>query len=88
MVCECLTQVRPHDWSKTGIGFWLLQKHCPCPEEGPLCCNDGWKVTLVGSRFTHAAETRYEPIEGEALAVADALDKSMSSHLLHQPWIC
>ena len=19
------------DWSKSGICFWLLQKHCPCP---------------------------------------------------------
>ena len=33
-------------------------------------------MTLVGSRFTHAAESRYAPIEGEALAVADALDKA------------
>lgn len=30
---------------------------------------------LVGSRFTHAAESRFAPVEGEALAVADALDK-------------
>jgi len=36
----------------------------------------GWKITLVGSRFTHAAESRYAPVEGEALAVADALDKA------------
>ena len=33
-------------------------------------------ITLVGSRFTHAAESRYAPIEGEALAVADALEKA------------
>lgn len=33
-------------------------------------------MTLVGSRFTHPAESRYAPIEGEALAVADALEKS------------
>ena len=30
----------------------------------------------MGSRFTHATESRYAPIEGEALAVADALDKA------------
>ena len=30
----------------------------------------------MGSRFTHAAESRYAPIEGEALAVVDALDKT------------
>ena len=64
------------DWSKTGIGFWLLQKHCDCTPVKPFCCNGGWKVTLVGSRFTHAAESRYAPIEGETLAVADALDKA------------
>ena len=38
--------------------------------------HSGWKVTLAGSRFTHKAESRYAPIEGEALAVADALDKA------------
>ena len=64
------------DWSKTGIGFWLFQKHCHCPSTEPFCCRTGWKVTLVGSRFTHAAESRYAPVEGEALAVADALDKA------------
>ena len=42
----------------------------------PFGCRDGWKITLVGSRFTHAAESRYAPIEGEALAVADALGKT------------
>ena len=64
------------DWSKTGIGFWLLQKHCSCTRITPICCTEGWKTTLVGSRFTHAAEFRYAPIEGEALVVADALDKT------------
>ena len=61
---------------KTGIGFWLFQKHCNCLSRKPFCCPTGWKITLVGSRFTHAAESRYAPIEGEALAVADALDKA------------
>ena len=42
----------------------------------PFCCHDGWKITLVGSRFTHGAESRYAPVEGEALAVVDALDKA------------
>ena len=60
------------DWSKTGIGYWLFQKHCRCPTNTPFGC----RTTLVGSRFTHAAESHYSPIEGEALAVADALDKA------------
>ena len=38
--------------------------------------NQGWKITLVGSPFTHAAKSRYAPVEGEALAVANALDKA------------
>jgi hypothetical protein len=62
------------DWSKQGIGFWLLQKHCNCTEMQPLCCKSGWHTTLVGSCFTHQAESRYAPIEGETLAVAYALD--------------
>ena len=64
------------DWSRSGIGFWLMQKHCKCQSSDPFCCREGWRVTLVGSRFTHAAESRYAPVEGEALAVADALDRA------------
>ena len=67
------------DWSKDGIGFWLLQKHCDCqttPASKPFRCHTGWQIVLVGSRFTHSAESRYRPIEGEALAVADALDRT------------
>ena len=56
------------DWSKLGIGFWLLQKHCSCSGSKPFCCHSGWKVTLVGSRFTHAAESRYAPVEGDTPA--------------------
>ena len=64
------------DWCKDGLGFWLLQKHCNCISAQPFCCKTGWRVTLVGSRFTSSAESRYAPIEGEALAVVDALKKA------------
>ena len=64
------------DWSKTGIGFWLFQKHCQCPGLKPFCCHDGWKIILVGSCFIHPAESRYAPIEGEALAVTYGLDSA------------
>ena len=64
------------DWSKNGIGFWLFQKHCSCHTSKPFCCKTGWRITLVGSRFTTDAESRYAPVEGEALAVIDALDKA------------
>ncbi len=66
----CLTT----DWSKAGMGFWLMQKHCTCESVEPGCCNTGWKVCMVGSRFTQQSESNYAPIEGEALAVVNALD--------------
>ncbi|MEL6803413.1 MAG: ribonuclease H family protein, partial [Bacteroidota bacterium] len=70
------------DWSKDGIGFLLLQKHCGCDPPDPLdvsiksCCESGWKLVYAGSRFTSAAESRYAPTEGEAAAVAWALKSS------------
>ena len=64
------------DWSKTGIGFVLLQKECLCDDKTPLCCLGGWSLIYAGSRFTSNAESRYAPIEGECLAVAWALDKT------------
>lgn len=64
------------DWSKHGIGYWLFQKHCSCPSYNLFCCKQVCKTTLVGSRFTHDAESRYAPIKGEALAEANTLDKT------------
>ena len=64
------------DWSVDGVGFLLKQKYCQCPSKNPSCCQDGWKLCLVGSRFTTPAESRYAPIEGEALAVAYALHQT------------
>jgi len=74
------------DWSQTGLGFTLLQKSCTCTGTTPFCCHDGWKTVLVGSRFSHPAEYRYAPIEGEADAVA-SLHPVGSRHLdkLHLP---
>ena len=63
------------DWSRTGVGFTLTQKHCACPGNAtPLCGPDHWKLVYAGSRFTRGPETRYAPIEGEALAVAFGLN--------------
>ena len=64
------------DWAKTGTGFWLFQKHCTCPGLKPFCCNDGWKIILVGSHFTHPTECRYAPIKEEVLAVTNGLDST------------
>lgn len=63
------------DWSRTGIGFTLSQKHCDCPDlDNPFCGGDHWRVTYAGSRFTRNAESRYAPIEGEALALLFGLE--------------
>ena len=64
------------DWSQDGLGYLLLQKHCKCAIDSPVCCKDGWKLIFVGSRFTKPAESRYSPTEGEALALAWALSNS------------
>ena len=63
------------DWSKTGIGAWLLQKHCRCDSSKPFCCKNGWQVTLFASRYLTEAESRYAPVEGELLAVVFGLEK-------------
>ena len=64
------------DWCKYGIGFSLGQKQCSCPSDEPWCCQTGWKLTFASNRYTHNAEENYAPVEGEALAVACALDKA------------
>ena len=64
------------DWSKKGIGFYLSQKHCKCSSSAPDCCENGWRITLCGSRFLQKSEENYAPIEGEALAVAWALEQT------------
>ena len=62
------------DFSKQGLGYWLKQKHCDCRVDKLECCDNGWRVTLAGSRFLRDAESRYAPIEGECLGVAWALE--------------
>ena len=64
------------DWSVDGMGFFLMQKYCHCLKKTPACCQNGWKLCLVGSRFTYPAESRYAPIEGETLAVVYALHQT------------
>ena len=64
------------DWSKVGTGFSLIQKHCSCPDQIPFCCQDGWKLVFAGSQFNTRAESNYAPVEGEALAVVKALQKT------------
>ena len=70
--CTCLHP----DWSKCGIGYFLLQQHCSCPSGVPDCCPEGWRITVAGSGFLNSAEQRYAAIGGEALAVAWGLEQT------------
>ena len=54
----------------------MVQKHCSCKSQSPDCCKDGWRIILAGSRFLSPAEKNYAAIEGEALAVAWALEQT------------
>ena len=69
------TCLRP-DWSRRGIGYFLLQQHCSCTSGIPDCCPGGWRITLAGSRFLSSVEQRYAAIEGETLAVAWGLEQT------------
>ena len=64
------------DYSTTGVGYFMYQQYCSCPSTITTCCPNGWRVTLAGSRFLRAAEKNYSPTEGEAMAVAWALEDS------------
>lgn len=69
------TCLRP-DWPTSGIGYFLSQKHCSCDSALPGCCEDGWKVTMAGSRFLTPCESRYAAVEGEALAIQWSLEQT------------
>ena len=64
------------DFSEIGIGYFLSQKHCACQSVVQGCCKEGWRITLAGSRFLKPAESRYCPVEGEALVIAWALEQT------------
>ena len=64
------------DWSSSGIGYYLSQKHCDCASLIPGCCSDGWRITLAGSRFLSSTEKRYAAVEGEMLGVAWGLEQT------------
>ena len=67
------------NWSKDGMGFLLLQKHCTCAiDRTPVCCPEGWRLIFAGSRFCTKAEQRYAPIEGEVPHVHTGLPQRYS----------
>ena len=71
-----LTTCLSTDFSKAGLGWILQQKNCKCTAVTPICCKVGWDLVLAGGRFNIPAEGRYSPTEGEALAIAVALENS------------
>ena len=74
------TCLRP-TWSRKGIGYFLLQKHCNCSGNLPKCCENGWRVALASSRFLSDMESQYAAVEGEALAITWGLEQTVA--LLH-----
>lgn len=63
------------DFSRTGLGYFLFQKHCNCAiKVGPICGEDHWKLILAGSQFTSDTESCYAPVEGEALVLVYGLE--------------
>ena len=61
---EIFDQSRPTclvtDWSKEGLGYWLVQKHCDCAGVRPFCCKSGWKVVLMAA-VSHTALSHVMP---------------------------
>jgi hypothetical protein len=64
------------DWSKEGLGFSLIQKHCKCSgPPDPNCGVGHWKIVFAGSKTTNGTQRRYCPVEGECLAAAYVLER-------------
>ena len=64
------------DWSRSGIGYVLLQKHCKCTGLVVNCCEMGWKKIWKGISFLTPTESNYAAVVGEMLGVAWALEKT------------
>ena len=64
------------DWSKEGLGFSLMQKHCKCSgPPDPNCGVGHWKIVFAGSKTTNGAQRRYCPVEGKCLATVYGLER-------------
>ena len=64
------------DWSKEGLGFSLMQKHCKCSGvPDPNCGKGHWKLVFAGSKKTNESQRKYSPTEGECLAAAYGLNR-------------
>ena len=62
------------DNSKTCISYFQFQKSCRCSSKLNMGCGHGhWKIILTGSLFAIDTESRYKPLEGEALPLVYGL---------------
>jgi len=64
------------DYSKEELRFFLTQKHCDCVQSILGCYQNGWRITMAGSRFLKASERGYSPVEGECLGIVWALKQT------------
>ena len=65
------------DWALEEQCLGLWQKHFNC--QGPVtivCCRGRWRIVFMSSRFNNDAQSRYSPIEGEALTIYWAVNKA------------
>ena len=76
------------DFSRKGLGFFLLQQACQCnPEKGPNCGQRHWKLVLACSWLLEETESRYSSSEGEWLAIVFGIEQCRLPKLLrgHRP---
>ena len=66
----------PQIGGKKEWASYCCKIHCMCTtDKDPVCCPERWRLIFAGCRFCIDAECRYAPIEGEAAAIAWALEK-------------
>ena len=67
------------DRSGVGSGFILKQKTCKCNHDVEKvninCCTGGWQTIQAGSKVNNKFEKNYKAMEGEALAVSNAIER-------------
>ena len=75
--CNCPLRQKQPGQGETGSGPGLSTGPLQSQPAADLnCCQTGWKVCSVGSRFCNSAEANYSPTDGEFTGLVDALEKT------------